>query len=119
MQIDTPEGLVTRPATDYVRRFVANCAARARGAGGLADCARGGRAPGGRTRPRFAAATIEEIAPRLLAAGPDLPVVSGGVVVGILGPDAALRVRGGGRAMMKIDHRLTVIDSHTAGEPRG
>jgi len=93
VQIDTPEGLVTRPATDYVRRFVANVRpARVVRVASLMRAAGVERPTGD---PVAAAATIEEIAPRLLAAGPDLPVVSGGVVVGILGRDAALRVLAG------------------------
>lgn len=94
VQIDTPEGLVTRPATDYVRRFVANVRpARVVRVASLMRKAGVDRPTGD---PVAAEATIEDIAPRLLICGPEVPVVSGGVVVGILGRDAALRVLAGG-----------------------
>ena len=93
VQIDTPERLVTRPATDYVRRFVANVRpARVVRVASLMRPA-GVERPAG--DPVAAEATIEAIAQRLLTSGPALPVVSGGGVVGVLSRDAALRVLAG------------------------
>jgi glycine betaine/proline transport system ATP-binding protein len=81
VQIGTPEELVTRPATDYVRRFVAKVSpARVIRVSSLMTPVDGGTAI---SRIR-ADATISEVAPELVAATGTLPVLDGGRQVGSL-----------------------------------
>ena len=81
VQIGTPEALVTRPATDYVRRFVAKVApARVIRVSSLMTPVDGGTA----TRGVPAAATISEIARELVSASGALPVLEGGRQIGSL-----------------------------------
>ena len=87
IQIGTPEDLVTAPATDYVRRFVAKVPpARVVRVSSIMTAAEAGTATTGVT----AGATIAEIAPDLVAAEGPLPVVDGGRQVGWLDRSTAL-----------------------------
>ncbi len=88
VQIGTPEQLVTHPATDYVRRFVAKVPpARVVRVSSLMTQAEGGEAGGGVQ----AEATISDIAPALVAAAGPLPVVdAAGRRVGSLDRQRAL-----------------------------
>ncbi|UCI29740.1 ATP-binding cassette domain-containing protein [Mesorhizobium sp. B4-1-4] len=88
VQIGTPEELVIRPATDYVRRFVAKVSpARVVRVSSLMAPADGGNATAGVR----ADATIFEIARELVAAEGPLPVLNvGGSQVGYLDRQRAL-----------------------------
>ncbi len=88
VQIGTPEELVTRPATDYVSRFVAKVSpARVVRVSSLMTPATGGDA----TRGVDAHATISEIAPQLISSGETLPVIDAlGRQIGILDRQRAL-----------------------------
>lgn len=91
VQIGTPEALVTRPASDYVRRFVARVphAKVVRVASLMAPGAP--EIPAG--DPVRAGATVAEIAPRLLSGPAAMPVVDDtGALVGTLDRTRALRV---------------------------
>ncbi|APG89043.1 ABC transporter related (plasmid) [Sinorhizobium americanum CCGM7] len=88
VQIGTPEELVTRPATDYVRRFVAKVSpARVVRVSSLMGPFEGG----GVTAAVKADATISEIAPELVTATGPLAVVDpGGRQIGSLDRQRAL-----------------------------
>ena len=87
VQIGTPEELVTRPATDYVRRFVAKVPlARVVRVSSIMNATDDGTATAGVT----ADATIAEIAPELVKAEGPVPVLSGGRQIGWLDRTAAL-----------------------------
>jgi glycine betaine/proline transport system ATP-binding protein len=93
VQIGTPEALVTRPATDYVRRFVAKVPpARVVRVASLMEA---GRAEGAEPVPM--GATVAAIAARLVAGPPLLPVADAtGAPVGRLDRMRALAVLAGG-----------------------
>ena len=81
VQIGTPEELVTRPATDYVRRFVAKVSpARVIRVSSLMTPVDHGTATSGIP----ADATISQIAPELVSATGTLPVLDRGRQVGAL-----------------------------------
>ena len=87
IQIGTPEELVTEPATDYVRRFVAKVPlARVVRVSSIMTATDDGTATAGVT----ADATIAEIAPELVKAEGPVPVLSGGRQIGWLDRTAAL-----------------------------
>jgi glycine betaine/proline transport system ATP-binding protein len=95
VQIGTPEDLVTRPATDYVRRFVAKVppsrVVRA------ASLVKPGPYEGLAIEPVHAQSTVAQIAPRLVSATQDLPVVDAtGRPVGWLDRKEALSILAGG-----------------------
>ena len=94
VQIGTPEELVTRPATDYVRRFVAKVPpARVIRVSSLMTPAQGEAAG----EPVSADATIAEIAPRIVVPGGPLRVLDGqGRPVGALDRQAALQTLASG-----------------------
>lgn len=92
VQIGTPEELVTAPATDYVRRFVAKVppARVVRVASVMDRCVPG--AVAGKDSVRDTA-TIADIARVLVAGGQRLSVTDGtGAVVGLLDRDRALTI---------------------------
>ena len=95
VQIGAPEDLVTKPATDYVRRFVAKIpAARVVRVRSLMQPWTGDVVA---ADPVLASATISDIAPRLIAGMAMLPVVdASGARVGMLDRVAALVVLAGG-----------------------
>ena len=87
IQIGTPEELVTRPATDYVRRFVAKVPlARVVRVSSIMTAAENGTASAGVT----ADATIAEIAPELVKADGRIPVFAAGRQIGWLDRETAL-----------------------------
>jgi glycine betaine/proline transport system ATP-binding protein len=88
IQIGTPEDLVTRPATDYVRRFVAKVPpARVIRVGSLMQA---GPAPGQAVALR-ADATVSEIAAQLVAQpGPFAVIDRQGAPLGMLDRQKAL-----------------------------
>ncbi|MFN4203356.1 MAG: ATP-binding cassette domain-containing protein [Tabrizicola sp.] len=95
VQIATPEVLVTEPATDYVRRFVAKVPpARVVRVASLMDR----NAPTEGAAPLRDTDTIAAIAPRLIDGEAALPVVDAtGRPVGMLDRARALAVLAGGR----------------------
>jgi glycine betaine/proline transport system ATP-binding protein len=95
VQIGTPEALVTQPATDYVRRFVAKIPpARVVRVRSLMQAWAGDVLA---ADPVPASATISDIAPRLIAGAAMLPVVdAAGTRVGMLDRGKALAVLAGG-----------------------
>ncbi len=95
VQIGTPEALVTRPATDYVRRFVAKIPpARVVRVQSLMQIWAGDAIA---ADPVLASATISDIAPRQIAGAAMLPVVDdSGARVGMLDRVRALAVLAGG-----------------------
>jgi glycine betaine/proline transport system ATP-binding protein len=95
VQIGSPEALVTQPATDYVRRFVAKVPpARVMR---VASLMTPGAAADAGVEPVPAAATIAAVGPRLVAGPPELPVVdAAGRPVGRLDRLRALGVLAGG-----------------------
>lgn len=96
VQIGTPEDLVIRPASDYVRRFVAKVPpARVVRVASLMDAGSGGEEGSGEAVPREA--TLTQIAPRLVSGPPRLPVVDRtGARVGSLDRIRALSLLAGG-----------------------
>jgi glycine betaine/proline transport system ATP-binding protein len=88
VQIGTPEELVTHPATDYVRRFVAKVSpARVVRVTSLMEPVEGGSATAGLS----ADATISEIATQLVSGEGSLPVLgAGGKQIGWLDRQRAL-----------------------------
>jgi glycine betaine/proline transport system ATP-binding protein len=95
VQIGTPEALVTTPATDYVRRFVAKVPpARVVRVASVMEPAKGDPIS---IDPVLVTATIAQIAPRLVAGPATLPVVDAtGTRVGSLDRMRALAVLAGG-----------------------
>jgi glycine betaine/proline transport system ATP-binding protein len=95
VQIGTPEALVTQPATDYVRRFVAKVPpARVVRVASLMEA---GPADGLAADPVPSGASIAQIAPRLIAGPSVLPVVdASGARAGRLDRMRALAVLAGG-----------------------
>ncbi len=87
VQIGTPEELVTQPATDYVRRFVAKVPpARVVRVSSIMTTTEGGTASAG----VMESATIAEIAPQLVADEGPIPVMSNGRQIGWLDRSTAL-----------------------------
>jgi glycine betaine/proline transport system ATP-binding protein len=95
VQIGSPEDLVTRPASDYVRRFVAKVPpARVVRVASLMEPGMVGMDAG---EPVLAGATVAQVAARLVAGPAVLPVVDAqGLPVGRLDRVRALAVLAGG-----------------------
>ena len=91
VQIGTPEDLVVRPATDYVRRFVSKVPpARVVTAGSLMTPS---DVKMDQISPVLVSDTVQEIAPRLIDGQTSIPVVSDdGSLQGALDVQAALKV---------------------------